>query len=101
VNFVFVAIVIRALLRSTTMLTKSKRQQAKSIVKAICVMSPVLGLTWVFGVMGVNEQTVVFLVLFVVFNSLQVCILLLGWLLRFFFLILFWLLLYAHAHRSM
>ena len=44
----------------------------RSIIKAICVMTPILGLAWVFGVLAVNEDTLVFQVLFVVFNSLQV-----------------------------
>lgn len=70
-NFVFVALVIRALLSSTHLLTKSQRERAKSIVKAICVMTPILGLTWVFGVFYVNEETVAFQYLFLIFNTLQ------------------------------
>ncbi|KAK7107190.1 hypothetical protein V1264_015148 [Littorina saxatilis] len=70
-NFVFVALVIRALLSAHVMTTKDERQKAKSVVKAICVMTPILGLSWIFGVMSVNDDTVVFQVLFVIFNSLQ------------------------------
>ena len=44
----------------------------RSILKAICVMTPILGLAWIFGVLAVNEDTRVFQILFVVFNSLQV-----------------------------
>ncbi|KAK7489003.1 hypothetical protein BaRGS_00019807, partial [Batillaria attramentaria] len=42
-----------------------------SILKAICVMTPILGLTWVFGVFSVNEETVAFQYLFLIFNTLQ------------------------------
>ncbi|KAL8581715.1 hypothetical protein ACOMHN_043133 [Nucella lapillus] len=70
-NFVFVALVIRALLSTTAMITKANRERAKSVVRAICVMTPILGLAWIFGVMAVNHDTVLFQVLFVVFNSLQ------------------------------
>ncbi|KAK7491589.1 hypothetical protein BaRGS_00017228, partial [Batillaria attramentaria] len=70
-NFVFVALVIKALMSSTHLLTKSQRDRAKSILKAICVMTPILGLTWVFGVFSVNEETVAFQYLFLIFNTLQ------------------------------
>ncbi|KAK7107197.1 hypothetical protein V1264_015154 [Littorina saxatilis] len=70
-NFVFVVLVIRALLSAKVMIQKDKREQTKSVVKAICVMTPILGLSWIFGVMSVNDDTVVFQILFVVFNSLQ------------------------------
>ena len=44
----------------------------RSILKAISVMTPILGLAWIFGVLAVNEDTSFFQILFVVFNSLQV-----------------------------
>ncbi|XP_070189458.1 mucin-22-like isoform X2 [Littorina saxatilis] len=71
VNFVFVVFVIRALLSVKVMIRKDKREQTKSVVKAICVMTPILGLSWIFGAMSVNDDTMVFQILFVVFNSLQ------------------------------
>ncbi|XP_070189464.1 adhesion G protein-coupled receptor B1-like [Littorina saxatilis] len=70
-NFVVIVIVIYTMLNSRVMIMKEKRERAKSVVKAICVMTPILGLSWIFGVMSVNDDTVVFQVLFVVFNSLQ------------------------------
>ncbi|XP_070189466.1 uncharacterized protein [Littorina saxatilis] len=70
-NFVVIVIVIYTLLNSRVMIKKDKRERAKSVVKAICVMTPILGLSWIFGVMSVNDDTVVFQILFVVFNSLQ------------------------------
>ena len=39
---------------------------------ASVVLLPLLGLTWAFGVLSVNENTTVFAWLFTIFNSLQV-----------------------------
>ena len=36
------------------------------------ILLPLLGLTWVFGLFAVNENTAVFAWLFTIFNSLQV-----------------------------
>jgi hypothetical protein len=40
-------------------------------VKAAMVIFPVLGLTWVFGLMTFNRETLFFRYLFAVFNSAQ------------------------------
>ena len=45
-------------------------------IKSSIILFPLLGLTWVFGVLGFDQHTVVFLYLFAIFNSLQVCLLL-------------------------
>ncbi|XP_039272498.2 uncharacterized protein LOC120346747 isoform X3 [Styela clava] len=39
--------------------------------KGIAVLMPILGVTWVFGVFAVNEDTIIFQYLFAIFNSLQ------------------------------
>jgi hypothetical protein len=39
---------------------------------ASAVLLPLLGLTWAFGVLSVNENTIVFAWLFTIFNSFQV-----------------------------
>ncbi|XP_065916114.1 uncharacterized protein [Dysidea avara] len=43
----------------------------KSMLKATVVLLPLLGLTWVFGLLAVNKNTSVFAWLFTVLNSLQ------------------------------
>lgn len=43
----------------------------RSLVKAALVLLPVLGLTWVFGLLAINEDTIVFVWIFTVLNSLQ------------------------------
>ena len=39
---------------------------------ATLVLLPILGVTWMLGIFAVNENTIVFAWLFVIFNSLQV-----------------------------
>ena len=41
-------------------------------VKGMIVLLPLLGLTWVFGLMAVNKDTIAFQYLFAILNSLQV-----------------------------
>ena len=36
------------------------------------MLLPLLGLTWVFGIMAINKDTIVFQYLFAILNSLQV-----------------------------
>ncbi|WAR18427.1 AGRL3-like protein, partial [Mya arenaria] len=40
-------------------------------IRSVCVLLPVFGITWLFGVFAVNRETSVFQYLFVIFNSLQ------------------------------
>ncbi|CAI8045632.1 Adhesion G protein-coupled receptor L3 [Geodia barretti] len=42
-----------------------------NILKATIILLPLLGMTWVFGLLAVNENTAVFAWLFTIFNSLQ------------------------------
>ena len=44
----------------------------RSLMKAAFVLLPVLGITWVIGLLVINEDTVVFVWVFTVLNSLQV-----------------------------
>ena len=45
----------------------------RSLIKGSLILLPLLGLTWVFGLFAVNENTAVFAWLFTILNSLQVC----------------------------
>ncbi|CAL8251735.1 unnamed protein product [Boreogadus saida] len=40
-------------------------------VKAVAVLLPILGISWIFGVLTVNTHSLAFLYIFAVFNSLQ------------------------------
>ena len=42
------------------------------LIKAAVILLPLLGLTWVFGLFAISENTVVFAWLFTIFNTLQV-----------------------------
>ena len=44
----------------------------RASAKAAVVLLPVFGLTWVFGLLAVNEDTVAFAWIFTILNSLQV-----------------------------
>ena len=52
--------------------TEQQHKNNRSLLKASLILLPLLGLTWVFGLFAVNENTVVFAWLFTIFNSLQV-----------------------------
>ena len=44
----------------------------RMILKATIILLPLLGITWVFGLLAVNQESSVFAWIFTVLNSLQV-----------------------------
>ncbi|XP_046548289.1 adhesion G protein-coupled receptor B1-like [Haliotis rubra] len=70
-NSVIIIIIMRVLCSTKLMVTKRKRERAVTTVRSLCVLMPVLGVTWVFGVLAINDYTVIFQYLFASFNSLQ------------------------------
>ena len=44
----------------------------RALLKAAVIVVPILGCTWVFGLLAINENTVAFAWIFTIFNSLQV-----------------------------
>ena len=54
--------------------TWTQINSTRSTLKATVILLPVLGLTWVFGVLTMDHNTTVFAWLFTIFNSLQVCV---------------------------
>ena len=44
----------------------------RTSLRSLCVLLPIMGLTWIFGVFSVNEDLVAFQYIFAIFNSLQV-----------------------------
>ena len=44
----------------------------RSLLKATVILLPLLGLTWLFGLLTLNSNSTVFAWLFTIFNSLQV-----------------------------
>ena len=51
----------------------------RSVIKGTVVLLPLLGLTWLFGLLTVNEDTTVFAWIFTILNSFQVCIMWCEW----------------------
>ncbi|XP_028401049.1 adhesion G-protein coupled receptor D1-like [Dendronephthya gigantea] len=49
----------------------SKLRKAEIVLKGSAVLLPILGLTWVFGLLVFNRETIMFKYLFAIFNSLQ------------------------------
>jgi len=44
----------------------------RSLLKAAIVVTPLLGFTWVIGILAINEDTTVFAWIFTILSSLQV-----------------------------
>ncbi|KAH9525144.1 Adhesion G-protein coupled receptor D1 [Bulinus truncatus] len=70
-NFIILLIVLRVIQSTAVQRLKSKSEKLRSVVWTIFMLSPILGLTWVFGVLSVNNDLVVFQYLFAILNSLQ------------------------------
>ncbi|CAB4005879.1 adhesion G -coupled receptor L3-like, partial [Paramuricea clavata] len=68
--FVFVMI-LRTMKNFHTVEQQTSIAKVKTGVKTAMAIFPILGLTWVFGLMTFNRETVVFRYLFAVFNSAQ------------------------------
>ena len=44
----------------------------RAILKATIILLPLLGITWVFGLLAINQESSVFAWIFTILNSLQV-----------------------------
>ncbi|XP_048576446.1 uncharacterized protein LOC5501722 isoform X2 [Nematostella vectensis] len=72
VNFVVMVMVIKVILASVTSIQNpTNTSQVKAGLKGMVVLLPLLGLTWVFGLMAVDEKTIAFQYIFAILNSLQ------------------------------
>ncbi|XP_027057086.1 uncharacterized protein LOC113683993 [Pocillopora damicornis] len=60
------------MMTSHKMIGAQDKEKIKLGIKCSIVLLPLLGITWVFGVLAFDQATVVFLYLFAIFNSLQV-----------------------------
>ncbi|KAK3598142.1 hypothetical protein CHS0354_027442, partial [Potamilus streckersoni] len=70
-NFIIILVVFQRMFNTSAMMTKSDKFKAKTAVRSLCVLLPITGITWVFGILSVNEDLVVFQYLFAIINSLQ------------------------------
>ncbi|XP_059150160.1 adhesion G protein-coupled receptor L4-like [Physella acuta] len=71
INFATIVQVLRVMQGTKHMMSQTAKEKAKITIRTIGLLSPVLGVTWVLGVLSVNEDSVVFQYLFAILNSLQ------------------------------
>ncbi|XP_060584221.1 adhesion G-protein coupled receptor D1-like [Ruditapes philippinarum] len=56
---------------TTAMSKKSSKGRAKAALRCILVLMPLMGLTWGFGALSLNSDTIAFQYLFAFLNSFQ------------------------------
>lgn len=71
INIICVALIVKRLLSAYCMLRESIKQRLRTGARAIGILTPLLGFTWIFGVFAVNEDLKVFEYIFTVASSLQ------------------------------
>ncbi|XP_041353851.1 adhesion G protein-coupled receptor L2-like isoform X2 [Gigantopelta aegis] len=71
INMIIVVMVLKAMFREKSIGRKTSFEKARTGLRAVCVLVPVMGLTWLFGVFAINNNEEVFQYLFTVFNSFQ------------------------------
>ncbi|XP_065940926.1 adhesion G protein-coupled receptor B1-like [Magallana gigas] len=71
VNVVIIVTLVRVLCGSKAMAKSSLKEKALSALRSLGTLLPVLGVTWLFGILAVNEKADVFQYIFVIANSLQ------------------------------
>ena len=45
----------------------------RAVLISAATLMPIFGVTWIFGLLAVNEETEVFAWIFTIFNTFQVC----------------------------
>ncbi|XP_052793494.1 deleted in malignant brain tumors 1 protein-like isoform X1 [Mya arenaria] len=70
-NTIITVAVIKRLFGTSAMSKRGDADKIKTGLRSVCILLPVFGITWLFGVFAVNKDTVVFQYLFVIFNSIQ------------------------------
>ena len=73
VNIVVFILVISQMMgaRYVQDIYKTPVEKAKAGVKASAVLLPLLGITWLFGILSFSSESIAFKYIFTIFNSLQ------------------------------
>ncbi|XP_071807365.1 uncharacterized protein [Asterias amurensis] len=71
INMIVLLLVVRIIIKSAHLNKEKHYDHIKAGIKGAVVLLPILGLTWVFGLLAVNSATIVFQYLFTIFNSFQ------------------------------
>ena len=72
INSTLLALIVRVFLKLKSNAKSGEWQRTKRAVRAIVLLTPLLGITWIFGALAIDENTKWFLYLFSICNSLQV-----------------------------
>ena len=64
-------LVIRQMMGTRHVQNKTQVEKVKAGLKATAVILPLLGITWLFGLLSFSSSTVAFKYMFAIFNSLQ------------------------------
>ena len=64
-------LVMRQMMGTKYMQNKTQVEKVRTGVKASGVILPLLGITWLFGLLSFNSDTILFKYIFTIFNSLQ------------------------------
>ena len=71
INLVVFILVIRQMMGTRHVQNKTQIEKVKTGFKASAVILPLLGITWLFGLLSFSSSTVAFKYIFAIFNSLQ------------------------------
>lgn len=71
INIVVFVLVIRQMMGTRHVQNKTQVEKVKAGLKATAVILPLLGITWLFGLLTFSSSTVAFKYMFAIFNSLQ------------------------------
>ncbi|KAH9488836.1 hypothetical protein Btru_058732 [Bulinus truncatus] len=72
INIAVLLNVVRTIQSSVSMMDENMSSRSKSFLRTLLILTPLFGLTWVFGVLSLSGDSLVFQYLFAVLNSLQV-----------------------------
>ena len=64
-------LVMRQMMGTKYMQNKTQVEKVRTGVKASGVILPLLGITWLFGLLSFNSDIIIFKYIFTIFNSLQ------------------------------
>nr|XP_006814048.1 PREDICTED: uncharacterized protein LOC102806617 [Saccoglossus kowalevskii] len=71
INLVVLILVLRAFMGVKVNEAKTEKERLRSGVRACMILLPILGLTWIFGILAFNKETLFFAYLFALLNSSQ------------------------------
>ncbi|CAG2213422.1 unnamed protein product [Mytilus edulis] len=71
INIGIIHVVLKAIYSTNAMVNERLKKKVRAGVKCMVVLIPVLGLSWLFGILAYNEDTIIFQYLFGITTSLQ------------------------------